>query len=171
MRPNPSPIIQAENPSILNRGSTGLKIQDVKATWLTVSLLTAMSVCAASQEASRQKDCSTLKHLKHKVSCLCGEVSVCSGDICGRPSTYDLDSDIDVVLRDKHGGILASKKLSYDAGRKFCFEGQHDGDYQIAVVLYKNAIPQPAAVFPTNYRQKRSKTCDATYMVEPVCPK
>jgi hypothetical protein len=143
----------------------------VKATWLTVSLLTAMSVCAASQEASRQKDCSTLKHLKHKVSCLCGEVSVCSGDICGRPSTYDLDSDIDVVLRDKHGGILASKKLSYDAGRKFCFEGQHDGDYQIAVVLYKNAIPQPAVVFPTNYRQKRSKACDARYMVEPVCPK
>jgi hypothetical protein len=105
------------------------------------------------------------------VSCLCGEVSVCSGDICGRPSTYDLDNDIDVVLRDKRGGVIASKRVSYETGRQFCFDGQSDGNYQIAVVLYKKAIPQPAVVFPTDYKHKRTKPCDAIYMVEPICPR
>lgn len=143
----------------------------VKTRQLTILLLTVVSICAVSQEASTQKDCATLKYRRHKVSCLCGEISVCSGDICGRPSTYDLDNDIDVVLRDKHHTVLASKRLSYETGRKFCFEGRHDGDYQIAIVLYKKEVPQPAVVFPTDYKQTRTKACDATYMVEPACPR
>jgi len=88
-----------------------------------------------------------------------------------RPSTYDLDDEFDVVLRDDRGRVLDSKRFSYAKGRKFCFEGQHDGDYQIAVVLHKNGTPQAALVFPTNYKTKRTKSCDATYMVEPACPR
>jgi hypothetical protein len=98
-------------------------------------------------------------------------VAVCSGDICVGPSAYGLDDDLDVVLRDKHGRTLDSKKLSYKTGRKFCFEGPHDGDYKIAFVLHKKGISQPAAVFPTNYKQERSKLCNAIYMVEPICPR
>ena len=39
-----------------------------------------------------------LKYKRHKVSCLCGTVQVCSGDICGRTSDYGLDDDILVQL-------------------------------------------------------------------------
>jgi hypothetical protein len=133
----------------------------------------AISICASSQEAAKPIDCSTLKYLRHKVSCLCGKVDLCFGDICGiQLSRVDLDNDFDVMLRDKGGREIESTRLSStDRPRAFCFEGQHDGDYQIVFVLYKKGVPQPAVVFPTNYKQKRKKTCDAVYMVEPLCPK
>jgi hypothetical protein len=115
---------------------------------------------------------------------------VCSGDICGRPSDYNLDDDITVELRDRAGtiildsrkAILATRektgmtqngtKTSYKTtDRMFCFEGKGEGGYVFAFVLYKNGTPQPAVEFPTNYSRKRRKACDAIYMVESVCPK
>jgi hypothetical protein len=91
-----------------------------------------MSILAASQESSKPPDCQTLKYKKHKVSCLCGKVSVCAGDICAGPSVYGLDDDIDVLLRAKHANALESEKRSN--GTNFCFEGQRDGEYQIVFV-------------------------------------
>ena len=76
------------------------------------------------------------------------------------------------MLRDKEGRRLESRRISStDAPRNFCFEGQRDGDYQIAFVLYQKGAPQPAVVFSTNYKQGRKKACDSVYMVEPLCPK
>lgn len=74
-------------------------------------LLTSAAVCQTAPDAS---DCSTLKYLRHKVSCLCGTVQVCSGDLCGRPSDYDLDDDITVELRERSGTILDSKKVAIE---------------------------------------------------------
>ena len=135
-------------------------------------------------------DCSTLKYPRHKVSCLCGTVQVCSGDLCLGPATFDLDDEITVELRDKTGStILESKKAVIEAremecttqdGKKgpceisrrlFCFNGKPDGDYRLAFILYKKGAPQPAVIFPTNYSHKRHKPCDRMYMLEPTCPK
>jgi hypothetical protein len=135
--------------------------------------------------------CPTLKYAQHKVSCLCGELRVCSGDLCGRPSDYSLDDDIRVELRDKAGTtILDWRKAASETRerqctrgfgtetfpcnteeRTFCFEGKHNGKYQLAFILFKNGVPQPAVIFPTKYRHKGSKACDSVYMVEPTCPK
>ena len=150
-------------------------------------LLNPLVIC---QTPYHGPDCSTLKYPRHKVSCLCGKVQVCSGDICGRPSNYDLDDDITVELRDKAGTTtLDSKKVIVETNEKegttqvgtkvsykttertFCFEGKGDGDYLLAFLLYKNGVPQPAVKFPTNYSHKRRKHCDSIYMVEPSCPK
>lgn len=149
-------------------------------------LVTPVVVCQTQSHAS---DCSTLKYSRHKVSCLCGTVQVCSGDICGRPSDYELDEDIAVELRDKSGTTLDVQKVvietremqgtkqdgtetSYEQrARRFCFRGKPDGDYLLAFILHKKGIPQPAAIFPANYSHTRSKPCDAVYMVEPLCPK
>jgi hypothetical protein len=160
----------------------------VNRTLTLAALLLLVSSIAVCQTPSHASDCSTLKYLRHKVSCLCGTVQVCSGDICGRPSFFDLDDDITVELREKSGTILDSKKVvvetrekqgttqdgtkkSYkETERRFCFEGKRDGDYLLAFVLHKNGVSQPAAIFPTNYSHKRSKACDSVYMVEPPCP-
>ena len=149
-------------------------------------LLTPVVVCQTQSHAS---DCSTLKYLRHKVSCLCGTVQVCSGDICGRPSHYELDDDIAVELRDKSGTTLDTQKVVVETREKqgtaqdgtntshkqteprFCFEGKRDGDYLLGFVLHKKGVPQPAVIFPTNYSHKRSKPCDSVYMVEPLCPR
>ncbi len=115
---------------------------------------------------------------------------MCSGDICGRPSDYDLDDDITVELRDKGGAAtIASKrvieetrekegttqvgtKVSYKTTeRTFCFEGRGEGDYVLAFVLYKNGVPQRAVKFPTKYSRKHDKPCNSIYMVELSCPK
>jgi hypothetical protein len=128
-----------------------------------------MSILAAPQDGYKPSDCQTLKYAKHKVSCLCGKVSVCGGDICAGPSVYGLDDDIDVLLRDKHANTIQSEKRSNDT--KFCFEGQRDGEYQIAFVLHRGGAAQPAVVFPTSFKQTRKKPCDSVYMVEPICPK
>lgn len=138
---------------------------------LLMSLLIATSIIAASQESAKQLDCQTLKYARHKVSCLCGKVSVCAGDICAGPSVYGLDDDIDVLLRDNHANALQSEKLSYETQRNFCFEGQRDGEYQMVFVLHKRGVAQPAAVFPTSFKKTRNKQCDSIYMVEPNCPK
>jgi hypothetical protein len=160
--------------------------------WLTIgALLFLLNPLVVSQTPSHGTDCSTLKYSRrHKTSCLCGTVEVCSGDLCGRPSDYGLDDDITVELRDKAGTTtLVSKKAVVEIREKegttqdgtkvplktkdrmFCFEGQADGDYVFAFVLYKNGVPQPAVKFPQNYSRKRRKPCDAIYMVEPICPK
>jgi len=149
-------------------------------------LLTPVVVCQTQSHAS---DCSTLKYLRHKVSCLCGTVQVCSGDICGRPSDYELDDDIAVELRDRSGTTLATQKVVVETSekhgttqdgtktsykqteRRFCFEGKGDGDYLLAFVLHKKGVSQPAVIFPTNYSHKRSKPCDSMYVVEPLCPR
>jgi len=117
-------------------------------------------------------------------------VQVCSGNICGRPSNYDLDDDITVELRDKAGAtILESKKIIEETREKegttqigtkvsykttertFCFEGRSDGDYRLAFILYKKGVPQPAIEFPTNYSHRRGRSCNSVYMVEPSCPR
>jgi hypothetical protein len=149
-------------------------------------VLTPVAVCQMQTHAS---DCSTLTYSRHKVSCLCGTVQVCSGDICGRPSDYDLDDDMAVELRDKSGTTLDTQKVvletrekqgttqdgtktSYkQTERKFCFEGKRDGDYLLAFVLQKKGIPQPPVIFPAKYSHKGSKPCDSVYMVEPLCPR
>ena len=149
-------------------------------------LLNSLVVC---QTPSPGPDCSTLKYVRHKVSCLCGTVQVCSGDVCNNPAVYGLDDDITVELRDKAGTtVLASTKaivtttdkggttrdgtkVSYKSrGRTFCFDGNRDGDYVLAFVLHKNGLPQPVVQFPTNYSHTRRKACDSVYMVEPTCP-
>jgi hypothetical protein len=153
------------------------------------ALLLLLSPIAVCQSSSQTLDCSTLKYSRHKVSCLCGTVAVCAGDICGRPSDYGLDDDIVVELRDKGGTTLDTQKVvvetremqgttqggsktSYkQTDRRFCFEGKRDGDYLLAFILHKNGIAQPAVIVPRNYSHKRSKTCDSVYMVEPLCPK
>ena len=157
---------------------------------LTITaVLLLVSPLLVSQTPSNGSDCSTLKYLRHKVSCLCGTVEVCSGDICGRPSDYGLDDDITVQLRNKVGTtILDSKKVVVEkrerecttqvgtkvpcptTERRFCFDGKRDGDYQLAFVVSKNGVLQPAIKFPTNYSRKRRKSCDSIYMVEPSCP-
>lgn len=143
----------------------------------------SLGVC---QSAPNRLDSSTPAHW-HKVSCLCGAVQVCSGDICLKPSGFDLDDDVTVELRDKTGTtVLDSKKaviktrkkegitqagtkVSYDSSeRRFCFEGKQDGKYQVAIILFKNGVPQRPAKFPTNYSHKRHKPCDRVYMVEPT---
>lgn len=142
------------------------------------------------QTIPKVPDCSTLKYSEHKASCLCGVVSICVGDLCGAPQNYNLDDDITVELRDKVGTVvLDSKKVALETHKRdcttstgikvscdttertFCFEGKRDGHYQLAFVLFKNGVPQPAVKFPMKYRRKREKECDAVYMVEPSCPK
>jgi hypothetical protein len=152
-------------------------------------LLLLLAPAVVCQTQSHASDCSTLKYLRHKVSCLCGTVQVCSGDICGRPSAYELDDDIAIELRDKSGTTLDTQKAVVETRekesttrdgaktpyketeRRFCFEGKRDGEYLLAFVLHKKGIPQPAVIFPTNYSHKRSKPCDPVYMVEPLCPR
>jgi len=162
---------------------------------MTALLLTVMgevlllNPLALSQTPPHGSDCSTLKYLRHKVSCLCGTVQVCSGDICVGPAAFDLDDNITVELRDKSGTTLDTRKAvvetremqgtrqdgtktSYkQTERRFCFEGKRDGDYLLAFVLHKDGIAQPAVIFPTNYSHKQNKACDSMYVVEPVCPK
>jgi hypothetical protein len=155
-----------------------------------VLLLFFLGPFTAAQAAPKPSDCSTLKYLRHKVSCLCGTVQICSGDICGRPSSYDLDDDITVELRDKTGTTtLDSKKVGIEtrdrmcttqAGtkvscntteRRFCFDGKRNGKYQLAFVLFKNGEPQPAVKFPTSYLRNSRKSCNSVYMAEPSCPR
>src|SRR5438445_10819625 len=78
-------------------------------------MLDAFVFCQTRYNGS---DCSTLKYLRHKVSCLCGTVQVCSGDICGRPSDYELDEDIAVQLRDKSGTTLHAQKVVLETREK-----------------------------------------------------
>jgi hypothetical protein len=154
-----------------------------------MAMLLSLSPIVVCQAPSNDSNCSTLKYLRHKVSCLCGTVQIRSGDICGRPSDYELDDDIAVELRNKSGTTLDTQKVmvetrekqgttqdgtktSYNqTERRFCFEGKQDGDYLLAFVLHKNGVPQPAVIFPTNYSHKRRKPCDSVYLVEPLCPK
>ena len=158
---------------------------------LTITaMLFLLNALVASQTPTHGPDCSTLKYSRHKVSCLGGTVQVCSGDICGRPSDYELDDDITVELRDRAGTtILDSKKVVVETPEKegttqvgtkvsykttertFSFEGKPDGDYLLAFVLYKSGVRQPAVIFPTNYSRKRHKPCDSIYTVEPTCPR
>jgi hypothetical protein len=162
----------------------GRKVLLVNRTLTLAAVLLFLNPIAVCQTPSHASDCSTLKYLRHEVSCLCGTVQVCSGDICLRPSDFDLDDDITVELREKSGTILDSEKVvvetcekqgttqdgtktSYkETERRFCFEGKRDGDYLLAFVLHKNGVPQPAVIFPTNYSRKRSKACDSVYMVD-----
>jgi hypothetical protein len=161
----------------------------VNRTLTLTTLLLFLGPIVVCQTPSHVSNCSSLKYLRHRVSCLCGTVQVCSGDICLRPSDYNLDDDIGVELRDKTGTTLDRQKVvvetrdkqgmtqdetktSYrQTERRFCFEGKRDGDYLLAFVFHKNGVRQPAVVFPTNYSHKRGEPCASVYMVEPICPK
>src|ERR1039457_791950 len=106
----------------------------VKNTLAFIAIWSSFNAVAMGQ-ALTAKDCSTLRYLRHKSSCLCGKVSVCSGDVCLRPSQFGLDNDFEVLLRDNQGNVLDSKKLSYQAEQSsFCFDNQRDGKYEIAFV-------------------------------------
>ena len=169
---------------------TGRKLSGVRRSLTVASVLFALSSLLVCQTPYNGSDCSTLKYLRHKSSCLCGTVQVCSGDLCGRPGDYGLDNDITVELRNKNGAtVIESKKavdetraeegttqdgttvLSKTTERKFCFDGKGDGKYQLAFILYRGGVPQPAVIFPTNYSRRRRKACNPIYMVEPICPK
>lgn len=131
--------------------------------------LLVLGVSAMAQQTSAVADCSTLTYQRHRSAWLCGKAIVCSGDICGRPSTYDFDDNFDVILRDKQGKELETKSLSYEKS-SFCFDGRGNGDYQLAFVLYKNRVPEPARVFPTRYEHNAEKPNDVYYMIEVTCP-
>jgi hypothetical protein len=152
---------------------------------LAIGTLFLFSSLALGQAATESLNHSTLKHPRHKVSCLCGVVQICSGDICLTPESFDLDDDITVELRDKSGvTILDSKKVvmetraikgtmqdgikttSTTRERRFCFENKPDGNYFFAFVLYKNGAPQPAERFPVNYVSRRRKRCDSVYVLD-----
>jgi hypothetical protein len=155
---------------------------------IPMALLVFFSSFAACQSSSRASDCSTLKYSRHKVSCLCGSVEICSGDICGSPSVYELDDDITVELRSKSGTMLDTQKVVLEviAGqgtkqdgtaityeqkeRRFSFKDKQDGDYLLAFILHKKGVAQPAVIFPTNYSHRREKLSNSVYMVEPTCP-
>jgi hypothetical protein len=111
-----------------------------------------------------------LKYQRHRSAWLCGKAIVCSGDLCGRPSTYDFDDNFDVVLRDKQGKELETKSLSSEKPT-FCFDGHGNGDYQLAFVLYKNRVPEGARVFPTRYKHNPEKPNDVFYMIAAQCPR
>jgi hypothetical protein len=161
----------------------------VNCTLTRSALLLLLVPIAVSQTSDRSSDCSTLKYARHQVSCLCGTVEVCSGDICGRPSDYELDDDITVELRDKSGKTIGTQKAAIQeseeqgttqdgrptsyrrAERRFSFEGRGDGHYWLAFILHKGGVPQPALLFPTNYSHKRKKPGPTVYMLEPSCPK
>ena len=153
-----------------------------------LALLAIVTPIAVCQTTHRATDCSTLKYVRHKDSCLCGTVQICSGDICGSPAVYELDEDITVELRDKSGTTLDTQKVVVEtreeqgttqdgrktsfklAERRFSFGGRRDGDYLLAFILHKNGVSQPAVIFPTNYSHKRNKLSNAVFMVEPTCP-
>lgn len=163
-------------------GSVNRTITDIA----LLLLLCPIAVCQTSNQAS---DCSTLKYVRHKVSCLCGTVQICSGDICGRPSDYELDDDIVVELRDKSGTTVATQKAVVETieeqgttqngtkttynrtVRGFSFEGKSNGEYRLAFILRKNGVPQPALIFPTKYSHKEDKLGNTVYMLEPICPR
>ena len=132
--------------------------------------LLVLCVSAIAQQMDGVADCSTLKYKRHRSAWLCGKAVVCSGDLCGRPSTYDFDDVFHVLLRDNRGKKLETKSLSYEKPT-FCFDGRRDGDYQLAFVLYKNGIPEAARVFPTRFKHNAEKPNDVFYMIEATCPK
>ena len=161
----------------------------MKSTLSQIALLVLFSPVAVCQTSYGASDCSTLKYSRHKVSSLSGTVAVCSGDICGSPSVYELDDDITVELRTKSGTILDTQKVVSEVSekqgtkqdgtainftqneRRFSFKDKQDGDYLLAFILHKNGIAQPAVIFPTNYSHKRNKLSNSYYMVEPTCPR
>lgn len=130
-----------------------------------------------------------MEYSRHKVSCLCGTVQICSGDLCSHPSDYDLDDDITVELRDESGRTLDTQKVELEisekqgttqdgtrisykqAERSLSFEGKRNGNYLPAFILRKNGVAQPIVIFPTNYSHKRNKPRNSVYMVEPICPR
>src|SRR5207245_1603911 len=97
------------------------------------TLLIALSLPLLGHSQATDSDCSTLKYKKHSSAWLCGEASVCAGDICMNPSHFGFDDKFQVYLRDKRGNSLESRTLSYRE-RKFCFEGRESGEYQLAFV-------------------------------------
>ena len=125
--------------------------------------------------------------MRHRVSCLCGVVDVCAGDICGGPSDYELDDDITVELRNKNGTTLDTRKplveTTEEQGttqdlsktsfqrreRRFSFDGKKNGNYVLAFILHKNGVPQPVLIFPIKY-YRESHPVDRVYMLEPICP-
>jgi hypothetical protein len=153
-----------------------------------IACLILLCPIAIGQTVEHASDCSTLKHSRHKVSCLCGAVQICAGDICGSPSVYELDDDITVELRAKNGTVLDTQKAAFEVSkrqgttqdgtaisfeqkeRRFSFRDQGDGDYLLAFILHKNGIAQPAVIFPTKYSHKRKSLSTTFYMVEPICP-
>jgi hypothetical protein len=172
-----------------NQALIGRKVLAVNCFLRITALLFMLNAFAFCQTPYQGSDCSTLKYARHKISCLCGTVQVCSGDLGGPPTHYGLDDDITVQLRNKAGAtVLDSKKGVVETRerecttqigtkvpcptteRTFCFDGKRDGDYQLAFILSKNGVLQPAIKFPTNYSRKSRKSCNSVYMVEPSCP-
>src|ERR1700753_3646141 len=83
-----------------------------------IAALVIFSPLALSQVSYGASDCSTLKYSRHKVSSLSGTVAICSGDICGGPSVYELDEDITVELRTKNGIVVDTQKVVFEASEK-----------------------------------------------------
>jgi len=163
--------------SIVNRSLSG------------IAMLLLLNAQVASQGVRKGSDCTTLKYLQHKKSCLCGTIQICSGDICGKPASYGLDDKITIELRNKTSNtIIDSQQASFETREEqgttqdnrrtsykvseytFSFEGKPDGKYVLAFILYENGTARPAVIFPTNYSKKHPTTSNSIYMIEPQCP-
>ena len=129
------------------------------------------TVVCAGQESTPNRNCSTHGFFSHKTPCLCGEVSLTSGDISLSAEAFGLDDPLDVELRDKAGKVLESKRLSYRNGQTFCFSGRPKGVYALAFITYSSGKPQPAAVHTVKYTAKGCGTGHVIYAVLPDCPK
>ena len=103
--------------------STGHSPQAVPKVVGCFSALLILSISGVSQPPKRIVDCSALRYKQHRVAWLCGKAIVCSGDICGRPSTYEFDDAFIVALRDKQGKELETLSLSYERSA-FCFNAR-----------------------------------------------
>jgi len=126
--------------------------------------------------------------LTHKVSSLSGTVAICSGDICGGPSVYELDEDITVELRTKNGIVLDTQKVVFEASekqgtkqdgtaitftqkeRRFSLKTSRTGLFARFHPAQEWDCPASGHI-PTNYSHKRNKLSNSYYMVEPTCPR
>lgn len=104
----------------------------VNRTLTHVALLVLLAPIAVCQTSYSAPDCSTLKYYRHKHSCLCGTVEICSGDICLSPSQWELDDDITVELRDKHGTTLDTHKTVIETSEE---QGETQDGTKISIKL------------------------------------
>ena len=94
-------------------------------------------------------------------------------DLRDKAGVKTLDSKkVGIETRERMCTTQAGTKLPCNTTeRTFCFEGKRDGKYQLAFILFKNGVAQPAIRFPTNYSRNHRTSCDSVYMVEPDCPR
>jgi hypothetical protein len=137
-------------------------VVSVKRLIFSTALLLAPIVCAG-QESTPKRDCATHGFFLHKTPCLCGEVSITSGDISLSPEVFGLDDFLDVELRDKAGNVLSRSVLSYRKDRTFCFLGRQKGVYALAFICTSQVRHSPPLCIPLS-TQPRAAGRAMSYM-------